>query len=66
MQNRTPPVISTVRSEILLASSLPPITASAVQSACPMHAPSVTPIGSRAAACVTRRVERDRERDSKW
>ena len=31
MQNRTPPVSSTVRSEILLASSLPPTTANAVQ-----------------------------------
>jgi hypothetical protein len=52
MQNRTPPARSTVRSEMELASNLPPITASPVQREWPMHAPKVTPNGSRAAACV--------------
>ena len=50
-QKRAPPTRSTVRSLMELASSLPPMTAMPVQSACPMHAPSVTPTGSRAAAC---------------
>ena len=42
----------TIRSEIRLASSLPPMTAMPVQMAWPMIAPRVTPKGSLAAACI--------------
>jgi hypothetical protein len=42
----------TIRSEIRLANSLPPITAMPVQMAWPMIAPRVTPKGSLAAACI--------------
>ena len=42
----------TIRSEMRLASSLPPITAMPVQMPWPMIAPRVTPKGSLAAACI--------------
>jgi hypothetical protein len=43
-KKRTPPIVATVRCEILDADMLPPNTASNVQSVCPIDAPTATPI----------------------
>ena len=50
MRKSTPPLMSMVLSEILVASSFPPSTATPVQSACPMMPPVVTPNASFCAA----------------
>ena len=49
-RNRQPPARLTWRSEILLANSFPPITATLVHRLCPMRPPRVTPMGSLAEA----------------
>lgn len=48
-----PPVVATVRCEILDASMLPPITATGVHIVCPIVAPTATPI---AFLCVARAI----------
>lgn len=45
MRNRIPPMMATVRSEILAASIFPPMTARPVQKAWPTSPPSTTPKG---------------------
>lgn len=43
--NKTPPIIATVRSEILAANIRPPNTAKPVQNAWPIKPPAITPKG---------------------